>query len=94
MPRKAAEEITMDEFDEIDTEIESGTLEYWRARARQWQKRCQRAESEKTDLIREIDQLKLDALGAKSPRVDRRQAIIRGESLGGTTGAPAAFGRA
>lgn len=84
----------MDEFEEIDPSIPAGTLEYWKARARQWQKRTQRAEAEKTELLAEIEQLKLAALGAKSPRLDdRREAILRGESLGGTTGAPASFGR-
>lgn len=84
----------MDEHDEIDPNIETGTVEYWKARARQWQKRCQRSEQEKGELINEIAHLELRLEGAKSPRLDRRQAIIRGESLGGTTGAPSSFGRA
>lgn len=84
----------MDEYDEIDPNIETGTVEYWKARARQGERRYQRVEREKTELIREIEQLKLAAIGAKSPRRDRRQAILTDGALGGTTGAPTSFGRA
>lgn len=83
----------MEDLDQIDPSIPAGTIDYWRARARQWQHRCQRAEAEKTELIREIEQLKLAALGAKSPRDDRRRSILVDGALGGTTGVPRPFGR-
>lgn len=44
--------------DEIPTGVEPGTLEYWKARSRQWQKRCVRSEHEKTELIAELNALK------------------------------------
>lgn len=96
MPREAAEEITMEQidgYDGIDPSIETGTVEYWKARARQAERRSQRSEREKTELILEIEQLKLAALGAKSPRLDRRRAIIADGALGGRSSAPKGFGR-
>ena len=48
----------MDDFDQIPEGVEPNTLEYWRARSRQWEKRCKRAEREKTDLIAELNALK------------------------------------
>lgn len=82
----------MDEIDGISPDIEAGTVEYWKARARQWQKRCQQAEREKTELIEEIERLKLAATGPRSARQDRRRAILADGALGGTTGAPGARG--
>lgn len=62
----------MDEYDEIPEGVEAGTLEYWRSRARQWQRRCQRAEREKTRLIAELNAAKVEA--AKL-RADRRTFV-------------------
>jgi hypothetical protein len=81
------------DFDEIDPSLQAGTAEYWKARARQGERRYQRVEREKTELVTEIAQLKLAAVGAKSPREDRRRAILADGALGGTSGTPASFGR-
>ncbi len=71
------------DFDGIDPSIPAGSLEYWKARARQWENRCRRAEREKTELINEIAELK-----AKRPRTPplthrraRADAILRGDLL-------------
>lgn len=71
------------ELDEIDPSIPAGTLEYWKARARQWQKRCQRSEREKTELIAEVQRLK-GRSSQPSHRDERRAAVLGGDLYPGT----------
>jgi hypothetical protein len=75
----------MDEFDDIPGDVETGTLDYWKHRARQWQKRCLRAETEKTELIAEVNRLR-----AALPKIDRIERLVgaRNGSLGGSSGRP------
>ncbi|MGW2044647.1 hypothetical protein ACWCPF_05620 [Streptomyces sp. NPDC001858] len=69
------------ELDDIDPAVPAGTLEYWRARARQWQKRCKRAEREKTELIAELERLRAQP---PSQREARRIAVLNGDLYPGT----------
>lgn len=70
----------MSNFDEIDPEIPTGTVEYWKARARQWQKRCRRAEAEKTELIAELNRIRTAADRERAHEKARRAAILRGDT--------------
>lgn len=65
--------------DEIDPAIEAGTLEYWKARARQWEKRCHQAEREKTELIAELSRLREGRSLQQSGIAERRAAVLRGD---------------
>lgn len=89
----------MDAAGDLDSQIEAGTTDYWRARARQWETRCKRAEKEKTELIVEVARLKKDLAAGNqrgavrgTERDDRRRAIIADGALGGTSGPPSARG--
>ncbi|MDX5569253.1 hypothetical protein PYK79_46475 [Streptomyces sp. ID05-04B] len=74
-----------DGLGDIDPAIEAGTPEYWRARARQWENRCHRAEREKTELIAELNQLRERQ---PSQREARRNAITNGDVYPGTGSPP------
>lgn len=80
-----------DELDDIDPTIPAGTTEYWKARARQWQHRCQRAEREKTELIAELQQVKGLRDVNQAHRAERRAAILQGDLLPGRSGRPKAL---
>lgn len=70
--------------DVIPEGIEVGTLEYWKARARQWQRRCQRAEQEKTELINMLSEQRQALIARREAGL----AVQRGENLGGQSGRP------
>jgi hypothetical protein len=78
------------QLDEIDPDIEAGTVEYWRARARQWQKRCKQAEREKTELIEELLRLQTTRPAEQSHVAARRAAILGGDVYPGTGQPPKA----
>lgn len=67
------------QYDDIDPAIEAGTLEYWKARARQWEKRCRQAEREKTELIAELSGLREPRSPRQSGIAERRAAVLRGD---------------
>lgn len=71
-------------MDEIPPDVEAGSLEYWKARARQWQRRCQRAEREKTELINMLSEQRQALLARREAGL----AVQRGENLGGRSGRP------
>ncbi|MDX2552602.1 hypothetical protein ACKI1J_43080 [Streptomyces scabiei] len=91
--RKDTDGAPVDEYDEIDPDIEAGTIEYWKARARQWQKRSLRAEREKTELIAELAALKRP-IQPKAPQpghaAERRAAVLSGDLYPGTGQPPRA----
>jgi hypothetical protein len=68
-----------DSGDDLDSDIETGTVEYWRARARQWEKRCRRAEREKTQLISELNRLRERSPRQPGHAAERRAAAFRGD---------------
>lgn len=72
-----------DDTDRIGPGLKPGTAEYWKARARQWEKRCRRAEREKTELIAELQDLKGHAAA-------RRAAVQSGDLYPGTGQPPRA----
>jgi hypothetical protein len=73
-----------DEIDEIDPSVPTGTVEYWRARARQWEKRCHRAEREKAELISELQALREGQPEGPSGAALRRIAVLGGDVYPGT----------
>lgn len=75
-------------LDDIDPEVEAGTLEYWRARARQWERRCQRAEREKTELIAEVERLRGRQPSQPTQRDARRAAVFTGDVYPGSGSPP------
>jgi hypothetical protein len=77
-------------LDEIGPGIAAGTIEYWKARARQWQRRCQRTEREKTELIEELLRLKATSPAEQSQAAARRAAILSGDVYPGTGQPPRA----
>ncbi|MBR8638597.1 hypothetical protein KEF29_03105 [Streptomyces tuirus] len=79
------------DLDGIDPSIPAGTLEYWKARARQWQYRCQRAEREKTELIAELLRLQEVRSAKQVHDAERRAATLRGDVMPGVSRAPKAF---
>jgi hypothetical protein len=79
-----------DQYDEIDPGIEAGTISYWKARARQWEKRCRRAEREKTELIAELLKLRDVRGGEPSHAAARRAAVLGGDVYPGTGEPPRA----
>lgn len=74
----------MDEYEEIPANLEAGTVEYWKARARQWQRRCQRAEREKSELLDMLSEQRRALLARREAGL----AVQLGESLGGQSGRP------
>lgn len=72
--------------DRIDPSLEPGSAAYWKARARQWEKRCQRAEREKTELIAELQELK----ELQGHSAARRAAVLSGDLYPGTGQPPRA----
>ncbi|GHH68345.1 hypothetical protein FHS35_009116 [Streptomyces umbrinus] len=72
-----------DDPDGIAPDLGTGTVAYWKARARQWEKRCHRAEREKTELIAELQELKGHAAA-------RRAAVLSGDLYPGTGQPPRA----
>lgn len=69
----------MDELDDIPAGIEAGTLEYWKARARQWQKRCHRAEREKSELIAELNAARGQAARLRADKRTHLAALRDGD---------------
>ncbi|MFW7414747.1 hypothetical protein [Demequina sp. SO4-18] len=48
----------MTDIDSIPSDIEAGTIGYWKYRSRQWQKRCDRSEREKSEIIGELNEVR------------------------------------
>lgn len=69
--------------DGIAPGLRTGTAAYWKARARQWEKRCRRAEQEKAELIAELQELKGHVAA-------RRAAVLSGDLYPGTGQPPRA----
>lgn len=75
--RKAAEGVTM--YDDISTDATPDSVEYWKARSRQWQKRSLRAEREKTELIAELNDVKTRLALVSADKRGQLAAISSGD---------------
>ena len=64
--------------------IETDSRDYWKWRARQWQRRCLRAEREKSELLALLN----SRVSRASEIREERLAVIRGDSLGGRSDKP------
>lgn len=67
-------------YDEsVPSGIEAGSVDYWKFRARQWQKRCLRAEREKTELIAEMNQAAANLAAVTADKQGYAAAVALGD---------------
>ena len=80
------------DIDSMPSHIKSGTVEYWKYRSRQWQKMCKRSETEKGELIAELNALKAERPVPMRPalleRRERFAAVAMGDVYNGQSTPP------
>lgn len=66
-------------FDDIPPGVEADSREYWKARARQWQKRAMQAEREKSQIIADLTAAKAENARLRADKRTHLSAIRSGD---------------